>query len=531
MTDPALLSVVAQSLGAIAEEMSRNLIRSAYSTIVREARDASTVLLTPGGEVVAQGERTIPILLGAFAPLVDGFRAAGVLDGISPGEALITNDAYAGGQHLDDVVLMLPIFDDQGVLGWSASLAHQLDLGAGSPGIHPKAREIYEEGLRIPPLRIDLERELGPGGVLAALLTANIRVPDQTMGDLRAQVAALRTGERRLLGLARRYGRGALLGSMDALLAYTESMMRSAIAEVPDGRYTAEEWMDDDGYSDQPLRVEVTIEVSGDHVHVDCAGTDPQAVGPVNAPLGSTLSTVHTALRYLLLEPVIPANQGGWRPVTIDVPPGTLLNPRFPAAVGTRMSAVFKLLDAMLVAMAPVLPDAVIAPSYSSIAAVALSRKTADGHQLYREAIGGGYGAGPDYDGASGAAITLTNTANTPVEFTERMHPYFMIEGYRLVERSGGGGRFTGGMGVEKTYRILEDDVLFAAYADRHRAGPRGIAGGQDGARGQFLLETDNSSIELPSKVIHPTRRGDRIRVITGGGAGYGPVAQPGDPE
>ena len=524
--DPVTMSVVGQSLSAIAEEMNRNLIRSAYSTIVREARDASTALMTPSGSFVAQGERTIPILLNAFPPLMASFAAQGLIRDIEPGQALITNDPYAGGQHLDDVVLVIPVFDGSGVLGWSASLAHQLDLGAGSPGINPKAREVFEEGLRIPPTRIQLATDLGSDGWLTAMLRANIRMPDLTLGDLRAQIAAVRTGERRLLELAERYGRDTVLNSMNALLVYAETMMRTGIAAVPDGRYEAEEWMDDDGYDSGPLRIAVTIEVSGDSADVDVTGTDAQTKGPVNAPLASTISTVHTALKYLLLPENVPPNEGCTRPITITAPEGCLLNPRYPAAVSARMNPVFKLFDAMLVALAPALADRVIAPSFSAVSAVALSQRDAQGQRLYREALGGGYGAGEGYHGGDGLAVTLTNTANTPVEFTESTNPYFFVEEYALRRGSGGTGQFRGGMGIAKTYRVLGDDVLFAAYSDRHHSGPRGLSGGGAGERAVFQLEHGDQEVELPSKVIAPVARGDRIRVLTAGGGGYGPAPE-----
>lgn len=524
--DPVTMSVIGQSLGAIAEEMSRNLIRSAYSTIVREARDASTALMTPSGALVAQGERTIPILLNAFPPLMASFEAHGLMRDIQPGQALITNDAYAGGQHLDDVVLVIPVFDNVGIVGWSASLAHQLDLGAGSPGINPKAREIFEEGLRIPPTRIELAEDLGPDGWLTSMLRANIRIPELTLGDLRAQVAAVRTGERRLLQLAERHGRDDVLHSMEALLDYAEAMMRGAIAAVPDGRYEAEESMDDDGYESGPLRIAVSIEITGDSAIVDVTGTDGQTKGPVNAPLASTISTVHTALKYLLLPEDVPANEGCSRPVTIHVPEGCLLNPRYPAAVSARMNPVFKLFDAMLVSLSQVLPDRVIAPSFSAVSAVALSQRDAYGQRLYREALGGGYGGGEGYPGADGVAITLTNTANTPVEFTESTNPYFFVEEYAMRRGSGGIGQYAGGMGIAKTYHVLGDDVLFAAYSDRHRSGPSGLHGGGPGERAIFQLVHGDEVTELPSKVITPVVRGDRIRVLTAGGGGYGPVAE-----
>lgn len=522
-SDFVTMSVLNQSFSAIAEEMYRNLIRSAYSSIVRESRDASTAIFAPNGELIAQGQHTIPMLLNAFPPVIETFRARGLLDGIAPGHALITNDAYAGGQHLDDVVLLLPIFFDGELIAFGGSLAHQIDFGAATPGINPRATEVFQEGIVIPPVRIELDRDLGPDGLLTQILTGNIRMPSQTLGDIRAQIAAVRTGEKRIVELAGRYGREVVVTGMEQLLDYSERMMRQAISALPDGTYQAEEWMDDDGYTKEPLRVAVTVTVAGDEVLVNLAGTSPQVKGPVNAPLGSTLSTLQIAAKTILLPPEVPPNAGCIRPIKIDAPLGTLFNPRFPAPVSARMSPCFKLFDATLRALAPLIEDRIIASSYSSVAAVALSRKDESGRQfLYREALGGGYGAGDGYDGADGVAITLTNTANTPVEFTERAHPYFMVDRYVVREGSGGDGRFRGGCGVEKSYRILLDGVRFAAYSDHHTVGPPGIGGGERGERAQFILERDGAEVELPSLVIEELRAGDVLHVRTAGGGGYG---------
>ncbi len=520
--DLVLMSILNQSFSAIAEEMYRNLIRSAYSTIVRESRDASTAIFSPDGQLIAQGQHTIPMLLNAFPPLMAGLRERGLLDGLQPGHALISNDSYAGGQHLDDIGLVIPVFSGNRIVGFAGSLAHHLDLGAASPGINPRATELYQEGVIIPPMRIELERDLGADGVLTKLLARNIRIPEQTLGDVRAQIAALRTGERRLQELCKRYDADAIVQTMAALLDYTDRMMRRAIAEKPDGRYVGTEWMDDDGYTGHELKVVVAIEIHGDEITVDCTGTDPQVRGPVNAPYGSTLSAIQIALKSVLLPPEVPANEGCNHSMTIVVPEGTLLNPRFPAAVSARMSPCFKLFDAILRALTPIMEPRLIASSYSSVAAVALSKRKPSGHFLYREALGGGYGAGQGYDGADGVAITLTNTANTPVEFTELAHPYFMIESYTVRRDSGGAGQFKGGCGIEKAYRILEDGVRFAAYSDHHHLGPRGMSHGGPGARAEFVVERGRTRRELPSLVIEELKAGDLLRVRTAGGGGYG---------
>jgi N-methylhydantoinase B len=519
--DPITQAVIHQALGGIAREMSRNLIRSAYSTIVREARDASTAILGPDGRMVALGD-TIPILLNAFPPFMQAFERLGLLDNLRPGDALIANDPYAGGQHLDDIALIAPIFHDDELVGFAGSLAHHVDLGANSPGINPLARHILDEGIRIPPLRIRLDRDLGPGGGVHELLAGNVRLPTQTMGDLDAQIAALNTGQSRVTELAARYGCETLQAAMRSSLEHSQRLMANAVLRLPDGEYVGVQEVDDDGIDGRPLPVRVTLRVAGERIEVDLDGTASQVASPVNAPLGSTVSTVHTALRSLLLDPGDPVNEGATEAITIRVPEGCMMNPTPPAPVGARMVSCFKLFDAILVALTPVLPDRVIAPSYSAIGAIAFSVTGSGPTLLYRESLGGGYGAGLGYRGEDGVAITLVNTANTPIELAEQEHPHLMIESYSLRSGSGGAGRWPGGRGVEKAFRILQDGVVFAGYSDHHRIAPAGLAGGGAGAVAEFVLERDGGVQVLPSKVVTDLRAGDLVRVRTAGGGGYG---------
>lgn len=525
--DRVTTSVLSTSFPAITEEMHRNLIRSAYSTIVRESRDASTALLTVGGELLAQGRSTIPVLLNAFGPIMTELAQRGLLTGAGEGEAFITNDPYGGGQHLDDIALVVPVFSNGSLLGYAGAMAHHIDVGAAEPGLNPLARTIRQEGIRLPPMRIVLDRDLAAGGVLAQLLGANIRVPDQTLGDIRAQIAAAKTGAQRLRELADRHGTHTVAAAMQAQLDYAETMMRYATAEVPDGVYTADEWLDDvGGDGRERLRIRLAVTVDGDCVHVDLAGTSAQTTSPINSPLGSTVSSVTTAVAMLFGGDSVPVNAGSQRVLTVDVPRGSLLNPLEPAPVSARMSACFKVFDALLTAMSGPMPDAVIAPSYSAVAAIALSHQTPDGHtHIYREALGGGYGAGEGYDGADGTAITLTNTANVPTEFAEQTFDYFRVEHYALhTPGSGeGSGRHRGGRGVEKAYRILTGGVQFAAYSDHHHSGPDGLAGGLSGAPARFVVERDGQQIELPPLILSTLAAGDLLRVSTAGGGGFGP--------
>lgn len=527
--DASTQSVLTMAFGAIAEEMHRNLVRSAHSTIVRESRDASTALLTPDGELLAQGKHTIPVLLNAFGPVLAALREQGLLDGVRPGDAFVTNDPFHGGQHLDDIALIAPVFAGDELLGYAASLAHHLDLGAAHPGLNPVATSVHQEGLRIPPVRIDLARDLAADGLLTAMLAANIRVPDQTIGDVQAQVAAVRTGQRRLTELAGRYGVPTVRNAMSATLDYAETMMRGVVAALPDGTYTATEYLDataGDAADPRRLAVHVAVRVRGDRLEVDLTGTDAQVETPVNSPLGSTKSTVTTALTMLLCGPETLVNSGSERAIRLHVPEGTLLNPTYPAPVSARMGACFKLFDAILVALSGQVQGAVIAPSYSAVAAVALSCSHSGRHVIYREALGGGYGAGEGYEGAAGVAVTLTNTANVPVEFAEASFGCFLVEEYALRSDTGGTGGFAGGDGIAKAYRVVHDQVQFAGYSDHHHAGPDGLAGGAAGQRARFLLEREGAVTELPPLTVRSLRRGDVLTVLTAGGGGFGAEIQ-----
>jgi N-methylhydantoinase B len=521
--DRVTTSVLAHSFQAIADEMWRNLIRSAYSTIVREASDAATAIFSPDGQMVSQGERTVPMLLESLSTVMEGFRSRGLLEALRPGHALITNDSYAGGQHLWDVVLILPVFDGTTLIGFSGTSAHHLDIGGSLPGLQPRSRVLFEEGLVIPPLRIDLDHDLGPGGLVSAFIRANVRVPDQFIGDLRAQIAACRTGERRLQELVERYGRDVVTVAMQQLLDYSDAMMRNAIRSIPNGTYRAEEWTEFEMDGEKSaLRVAVSVDIRDDNVVVDLGGTSGQIEGPINVPLGSTISTIHFTLKGTLVDPKVKPNAGCYRSITVRAPEGSLFNPRFPAAVAARHGLCYVLFDALQAALAPVLRDRLIASSYGSIIAVGMGFQTTDRMYVYREGIGGGYGGGDRYRGADAVATLLVNASNVPIEFAERSHPYFLVRSYSVRRGSGGVGQTRGGFGIEKSYLILADGVTFVAFADRPAEGPRGLYGGGRGARAELQLIRGSQTTFLAPKCVEKVRAGDVIVVRTAGGGGFG---------
>ncbi|RIK39383.1 MAG: methylhydantoinase, partial [Chloroflexi bacterium] len=296
--DPAAFTIISQGLASIAQEMGEQLVRSAYSTIIREARDCSTSLLDADGRVIAQAQ-FCPIHMNSFSTVFEAFAAKYDVRALRPGEALLTNDPYSGGQHLNDFVLFTPIFSEDDLIAFSASIGHHLDVGGGAAGPNAAAGDIFSEGLRIPLLKLNLERDLG-SGILEEMIRANVRPPNLVMGDVYAQVAANRTGETRLLELVERFGLGRVLEAARAVQDYSERLARAAIAAIPDGAYEAEDFVDDNGFSDEPLRVAVRITVRGETMHLDFAGSAPQTRGIINSPLTSTISSALGAVALLL---------------------------------------------------------------------------------------------------------------------------------------------------------------------------------------------------------------------------------------
>lgn len=514
-------AIISQSLLAAAREMGVKLIRSAYSTILREARDGSAAIADRHGDVVAQAE-LIPIQLGPMGITLKRCLARYPAHALTPDDFLITNDPYSGGQHLPDVYLFCPLFHGGELVGFGASVAHQLDFGGGAPGLDPGATDIYQEGLRLPPTRWSRRRDWD-GGPLEQLVRANIRVPDLTIGDLNAMFAANAIAGARLGQLCDKYGRASVCQVMAGMTAYAERRFRAAIAQVPDGIYTGEDQIDDDGVGDQPLRVQVQLTVAGDGIAIDFAGSSPQVARNLNSPFSCTLSAAVTCVKSILTTPDIPFNDGILRAVQVSAPYGSLLNPAPPAPVRARLEANYRVFNAIMRALAPVLPERVIATGFDTLTAACFSLQRGEGYSVYLEVFGGGYGASASGDGCDAVDSPLSNCANTPVEALDMEYDFFRLDGYALAPDSFGAGRWRGGAGFVRRYTVLRDGVGFAIYSDRHRHAPRGLFGGQDGRCGYGEIERDGRTERIPSKSIHTLRRGDRVTVFMGGGGGYGP--------
>jgi len=519
--DQATFNIVSHGLHAIAQEMGEKLVRSAYSTIIREARDCSTSFLDREGRIIAQAQ-FCPIHMNSFGKVFEAFARRHDVAALRPGEGLITNDPYSGGQHLNDVLLFTPVFYRGELVAFSASLGHHIDIGGGAAGPNARATDVFAEGLRIPLVKFEFDRDLGPDGILEQFIRTNVRAPDLVLGDFYAQIAANRIGERRFVEMLDRFGADRVLGAARALQDYSEKLGREAIAAIPDGTYEAEDFVDDNGFTEEPLRVKVAVTVKGDTLSVDLAGSSPQTKGMINSPLASTISSVYGAIALLLGGGSIPVNDGLYRPIRIDVPFGSFLNPSQPLAVRARNNACHRVYNAIMLAMAPVMPERVLTSGHDTTNAVGMGHLSDDGYKVYMEVVGGGWGASARSDGADVVDSYVGNCANVPVEALEQDYPFMAVEEYSLRRGSAGAGKRRGGLGVRRVYRILADNVAFNCYSDRFRFAPWGLFGGLAGQKTRFLVERAGRTIALDSKVNFPLLKGDRLVIEVAGGGGFG---------
>ncbi len=522
--DPVDYAVISQGLTAAAREMGVKLVRSSYSNIVREAQDGSAALFDAKGDVVAQAE-LIPMQLG---PMSDIFRACAAIvppDRLGPGDFYINNDPYKGGQHLQDVFIFSPIFVEGRLVGFAGSVSHHLDLGGGNPGLTPNAADVHAEGLIFPPSVYNVDRDWN-GGNLERLIAANIRAPDQTIGDFYAQFAANAVGTERVVQLCRRYGTVKVRRAMTGLIDYSERRFRAAVAMIPDGEYSGEDAVDDDGLSPTPLVVRATVRIKGETIEVDYAGTGPEVTRNLNCPFASTVSATLAAVKSALTSPDIPFNEGVKRPVSVSAPKGCLVNPNYPAPVRARMLSAYRCFNAVMRALSEAVPERVIASGNDTTHSLALSHLEDGRYRVYLEIFGGGFGASARVDGCDGVDSALSNCTNTPVEATDMDFAHFRVVGYGLMSDTGGAGRRRGGLGLWRSFEVLKDGVNFACYSDRAKIAPWGLFGGQDGARTRLEIKRGDEVIALPTKTQVSLKKGDVLTLMTAGGGGYGPVGE-----
>jgi len=503
---------------SIAEEMGVTLCRTGFSPNIKERLDYSCAVYDARGETIAQGDH-MPVHLGAM-PL--SVRAAIDAFDMESGDVVMLNDPFHGGTHLPDITLVSPVYleRDRRPAFYVANRAHHSDVGGMSPGSMPVAREIYQEGLILPPVRLARRGKIVED--VLALLLANVRTPDEREGDLTAQIAANRVAESRLRQTVARYGRRLALGYAAALQDYTERVLRATIRQIPDGRYEFEDALDDDGFGETPLRIRAAIRIAGERATIDFTGSDPQAAGSVNANYAMTLSACLYAFRCLVQDDVM-YNAGVARPLTVIAPEGTVVNARRPAAVaGGNVETSQRITDVVFGALAQALPDRVQAASQGTMNNVTLggTHPRTGRPFAYYETIGGGMGGRRGLPGLSGVHTHMSNTRNTPVEAIEHYLPV-RIRQYSLRRSSGGAGAFPGGEGIVREYELLTEASV-TIISERRRGAPYGARGGQPGASGRNTLIRDGREQPLPGKVQLQLRAGDRLRIETPGGGGYG---------
>ena len=517
---PVDQAVITRALIAAADEMGVKLIRSAHSPVVREAQDCSAAILDKFGRVVAQAE-LIPIQLGSITHTFKACLEHHPLDTLCEGDFLINNDPYSGGQHLPDIFLFTPVFLEKELIGVTATVVHHIDLGGGAPGLNPNAGDVHEEGITFPPSKYTIEKDW-MGGPFERLVRANVRMPEATIGDLNAQFAANAVGAERLRDLCRKFSSETISVAMNEMLDYSERRIRTAISKAPDGEYYGEAHLDDDGISNMPVPIKVQLSIKGDALSIDFEGTAEQVKSNMNSPFASSVSSAIACVKSVLTDPDIPFNEGAERAINVKIPYGSILNPRPRAPVRARLLPSYRVVNAVMKALGEAVPERVIAPGFDTTSVCCLSHKSADGYNIYLEIFGGGFGAGPNYDGCDAVDSMLSNCSNIPIESMESDYPFFRVEDYSLRSSSGGNGKFRGGMGFQKTYRILSGNVTFATYGDRFRIAPAGVLGGGSGAQAETFVERGGQVIQLESKQQFVLHEGDRLVVRTGGGGGYG---------
>ena len=523
--DPITIEVTRHKLEGIANEMQSTLLRSSFSPIVKEGLDASAGLFTADGQTLAQA-CAIPIHLATLIPVLQKIIETFPPATMHPEDTFLLNDPYTGGTHLPDIALVQPIIVDGRLVAFSAAMTHHQDMGGMSAGSVPtNATEIYQEGLRLPPLKF---RDAGKlNETLVAIIRQNVRIPDTVMGDINAQLAACSIGVRRITELTRKFGHDALTGLFSELLDRSEIMTRKALAKIPQGTYRYVDYLDNDGVDlDKPIRIEVAVTVGQSGIHIDFTGTSPQVRGPMNCVPSGSLAAACFAIRALT-DPAIPTNAGCFRPISLHLPEGSLVNPVEPAPVNARTSTIKRITGCIVSALADILPDRIPAPSAGEMALVAFGGRRPTGENFVTgDLIASGSGASATGDGVDVIETDATNCMNLPAEAMEMETP---IRLHRVALRpgSGGDGAFRGGLGTEREYEVLTDNVTFTHRGERHLSAARGIFGGGDGACGEStILRADGTTETIPSKIVARLMKGDRVIVRTAGGAGYGDPTQ-----
>src|SRR5919109_2643150 len=520
--DLITLEVLRHKFDVIADEMEIALLKSAYSSIVKEGMDASSALFTTSGETIAQAA-SIPIHLGSLVPAVQRILQEFPVPIMAEGDVYIMNDPYDGGSHLPDIVIVVPILYQGSTVALSTTMTHNQDVGGKTPGSVPTdATEIFQEGLRLPPLKF-YERG-GPNRTLHAILQKNVRIPDILMGDLHGQVAAGHVGKQRFIELLQEYGTDTVLAAIAELMDRAEAMTREKLSAIPDGSYTFADYLDNDGIDlEQRVTIQATVTIKGSDVYCDFTGSSPQGRGPLNCVPTAAIAGAYYVIRTIT-DPTIPNNSGCYRPVHLHLPEGTVVNPRPPAAVNARTATIIRIADVLHGALVQAMPGKLpAAPSGQLLVASFGGIDPRRGTPYVTSELGaGGVGARPAKDGIDVLEMGPSNCMNIPAEAIE-MHYPLRVRHYGVRPDSGGAGCYRGGLGATKVFEAVDGDVVVSMRGERYFTPPWGLYGGQPAASAQAWVERADGTVEeIPSKRVFTLRQGERLHIDTPGGGGYG---------
>jgi N-methylhydantoinase B len=517
--DPIAFELFKNAIFAIADEMALTVMRTTYSGVLKDNMDFSTALADADGKLVAQG-LTLPGHLGSIPTALESIMRHFGND-MAPGDVFIMNDPFDGGMHLPDIFVIKPLYVEGRRLAFAATVCHHTDVGGRVPGSNASdSTEVYAEGLRIAPLKM---YEAGKrNDTLFTFIEKNVRVPVKVFGDLRAQLAACHIAERQFLDLVRRYGAEAVTAYMGEVIDYAERLTRAAIAQLPDGVYSFEDWIDDDGIDvDKPIRLFVTLTKRGDSLVADWTGSSPQVKGAINNTLSFTKAATYCAIRSIL-PPGIPNNEGVFRAIEVIAPPGTIANVVLPGATAARGLTGFRMVDCCFGALALMVPDKVFAASDGGNTGISIGGYYADRSPfIYVDFTCGTWGGRPFADGLDGNSNMFANMASTSVEVTEAEHP-IQILAYEFVPDKAGAGKYRGGTPYRRDYRFLEAEGILQVRSDRHTIRPYGLYGGYPGKPSQNYLNPQRENRPLASKITMTIRRGDVFRHEVAGAGGWG---------